>query len=344
MSRRVVTMITGALLLLGLGIGAAQLPVPYAELRPGPTLDTLGRDQNGKEIIQVTGRSERTSSGHLNLTTVTVRDGLDLLTAFRGWLDRDRSVVPREEIFPPGKTEQQVQRENTEAFTTSQSSAEFAALGELGYPAEVVVRSIPSGSPSTGKLRAGDVVQSVNGRPVKTYDDVSGVLTAVDPGATVTVGYLRAGKPGTARIRTIKAKDRKGAAIGVLLSLERKAPFDVRIGLSEDIGGPSAGLMFALGIIEKVGPDDLTGGKFIAGTGAIEMDGKVDPIGGIPLKMIAARGQGATVFLVPADNCAEAVRDPPKGLQLVKVENLHAAVAALKSIKAGQPAPACPTS
>lgn len=334
-------MITGGVLLVTFGILGTQLPVPYVALGPGPTLDTLGNDSSGKEIITVEGKAERRTTGHLNLTTVGVQDRLDLLTAFRAWVDRRASVVPREDIYPPGKTEEQVDQETTQEFTESQDSAEFAALGELGYPVQVLISDVPAGSPSTGKLRPKDELKAINGRPVRGYDDASAVLTALQPGATVTVDYLRAGKLGTAKIVTTKATGRAGAALGVVLQLERKAPFEVTIKLDESIGGPSAGLMFALGIIEKVGPEDLTGGKFIAGTGTIDGAGTVGTIGGIPLKMIAARDKGATVFLVPAGNCGEAVANPPAGLQLVRVETLHGAVEALRSVKAGRPAPAC---
>src|SRR4051794_37622020 len=109
MNRRGATMITGGVLLLVLGIAVTQLPVPYVELGPGPTLDTLGPDQAGKDIIKVSGKAPRTTDGHLNLTTVSVRDRLDLFTAFKGWYDGKRSVVPRREIFPAGKSEQEVQ-------------------------------------------------------------------------------------------------------------------------------------------------------------------------------------------------------------------------------------------
>jgi PDZ domain-containing protein len=341
MSRRVATMITAAVLLLTLAIAGSRLSVPYVALGPGPTLDTLGNDTGGKEIIQVTGRDERRATGHLNLTTVGVRDQLSFFTAFQAWLDRRSSVVPREEIYPPGKSEQQVDQETTQQFVDSQDSAEFAALGELGYPQQVVISSVPKGSPSTGKLAEKDVLTSVQGRPVHGYDDVSGVLSALSPGTEVTVGYERAGKPGTARIVTTKPADRKGAAIGVVLTLQRKAPFEVKIQLDESIGGPSAGLMFALGILEKVGPDELTGGKFIAGTGTMEQDGSVGPIGGIQLKMIGARDKGAVVFLVPKDNCTEALAQPPAGLRLIKVGSLHEAVQSLKALEAGQPVPSC---
>jgi len=341
MSRRVVTMITGGALLLVLSVASVRLPVPYVALGPGPTFDTLGTDENGKEIIGIDGRTERRSTGHLNLTTVSVRDRLDLLTAFRGWVDPRVSVVPREEIYPPGQSEQEVDKVSSEQFAESQSSAEFVALGELGYPQQVVIQAVPTGSPSAGRLAPKDVVVSVDGRPVRGYNDVSGLLAGLRPGTTVAVGYLRGGKPGTAHVVTRGASDRKGAALGIVLTLQRKAPFTVTIGLSESIGGPSAGLMFALGILEKVGQEELTGGRFIAGTGTIDFAGKVGPIGGIQLKMIAAREQGATVFLVPKDNCADALQRPPAGLQMVKVETLEGALDALREIREGRPTPTC---
>jgi len=341
MSRRVVTFLTGGLLLFALLLASVRLPVPYVALGPGPTYDTLGTDEAGKKIIGIDGRAERRTSGHLNLTTVSVRERLDLLAAFRGWVDPRISVVPREEIYPPGQSVQDVDKASTEQFAESQSSAEFVALGELGYPQQVVIQAVPDKSPSAGKLAPKDVLVAVAGRPVRGYGDVSGVLTGRQPGATVAVGYLRDGKRGTARVVTGKASDRKGAALGIVLTLQRKVPFTVKIGLSENIGGPSAGLMFALGILAKLGADDLTGGRFIAGTGTIDFSGKVGPIGGIQLKMISAREHGATVFLVPKGNCSDALQRPPAGLALVKVETLHGALDALQAVRAGRSAPTC---
>jgi Lon-like protease len=344
MSRRVVTLVTGAVLLLALLVGGSQLPVPYAELGPGPTLDTLGVDQSGQEIIQLTGRTEDETSGHLNLTTVSVRDRLDLLGALRGWLDPERSVVPREEIFPPGQTQQQTDEKNTRDFVTSQNSAELAALAYL-HQTEVVISAVEADSPSAGKLAEKDVLTAVQGREVGTIAELGEVLGSVSPGTTVTVAFERAGRAATAQVTTAKGTDEDGkprAVLGVGVTLQSTAPYKVKIALDDRIGGPSAGLMFALGILDKLGPEDLTGGKFIAGTGTIDVSGDVGPIGGIPLKLIAARHKGATVFLVPSGNCAEATRRPPSGLQLVKVDTLSGAVDALEALQAGKPVPACP--
>src|SRR5262249_3012991 len=155
-------------------------------------------------------------------------------------------------------------------------------------------------------LAVGDTIDSVNGQPIKNTDTLLKILGQIKPGTKVTVGYTRDGKPATGTITTTKAKKGDGSAPGVEVVFEPVAPFDVKISLA-NIGGPSAGLMFALGIIQKAGPDiNLTGGKFIAGTGTIDPQGDVGPIGGIPLKMVGAKRAGATIFLVPAGNCAEA--------------------------------------
>jgi Lon-like protease len=346
MSRRVVTMITGVVLLLALAVGGFILPVPYAELGPGPTLDTLGVDQGGNEIIRLTGHPEHKTSGHLNLTTVSVRDRLDLLEALRGWLDPQRAVVPRDEIFPPGQTEQQTNERNTRDFVASQNSAELAALAYL-HLTKVTISSVEAGSPSYRKLTAKDTLTAVHGRKVGNVAELSAVLRETTPGTTVRVDYVRAGRPGSTEVTTASGKDSSGrtrAMLGITVELQSTAPFKVKIALDDRIGGPSAGLMFALGILEKLGPGDLTGGRFIAGTGQIDVSGEVVPIGGIPLKLIAAKAKGATVFLVPAGNCAEAARRPPAGLQLVRVDSLGGAVNALGAIKSGRPAPACSTS
>jgi PDZ domain-containing protein len=344
MSRRVLTLITGAVLLLALLVGGSQLPVPYAELGPGPTLDTLGVDQTGQQIIRVKGDKEPAkTTGHLNLTTVSVRDGLDLLGAMRGWLDPERAVVPREEIFPPGQTQQQTDQKNTQDFVTSQNSAELAALAYLDKT-KVVVSQVPADSPSHGRLAAKDTITKVQGTAVGDVADLGKVLGATTPGTTVTVDYVRAGKPGRATVTTAKGTDENGksrAVLGVGVTLESTAPFAVKIALDNQIGGPSAGLMFALGILDKLGPVDLTGGRFIAGTGTIDVSGVVGPIGGIPLKLIAAKDKGATAFLVPSGNCAEASRRPPAGLTLIKVDSLSGAVTALEELRSGKPTPRC---
>ena len=149
---------------------------------------------------------------------------------------------------------------------------------------------------------------------------------------------LRHGQDKQVRLTTADAAGQP--EIGVELVESYVFPFPVTITVG-DIGGPSAGLMFALGIIDKLTPMNLTGGKFIAGTGEIEASGQVDPIGGIQQKMVAAREAGATIFLTPTANCPDTKGAVPAGLQLVRVSTLSQAVNDLEAIKAGHQVPSC---
>ncbi len=334
MTRRGATLLVGAVLLTIFGLTIATLPVPYVILGPGPTVNTVGA-LHGKRVITVTGRPVSTSAGHLNLTTVSVEDRIDLISGLRAWLDRRYAVVPREEIFPPGKTEKQVDKENVADFKTSQDSAEVAALAEL-HALQVRVAEVVAGAAAGGKLAAGDVITGVNGAPIMTAAELTTRIRARHPGDSIAVRYVRKGQPATVTIRAGAAKDdAKKAALGIKITQEPTPPLHIAFDI-KDIGGPSAGLMFSLGIIDLLTPADLTGGKFIAGTGTIDDLGKVGPIGGIHQKLVAARAAGAAVFLTPAGNCAEARLLIPAGLRLVKVTSLHEALGSLAVIRSGQ--------
>ncbi|ROT32227.1 PDZ domain-containing protein [Micromonospora sp. HM5-17] len=338
MRRRGVTVLLGAVITALLSLGVLAAPIPYVVLGPGPTVDTLGR-QDDKEVIQVSGRETSTSAGQLRLTTVGVQPDVKLLTAIAGWLSSDEAVVPYELIYPPGETQQEVERRNAEDFAASQTSAETAALRELGYPVQVVVKNVVAGGASEGILKAGDIITSVDDKPVPTAGTLTRLVQAQPAGTALTIGYTRDGAPATATIVT-RATDGGPPRIGVEVEQRQPHPFDLKIDLG-NIGGPSAGLMFALGIIDKLTAEDLTGGRIIAGTGTINDEGEVGPIGGIPQKLVGAKRAGATYFLVPADNCAEAVRNAQPGLPMARVATLQDALAALATIRAGGEPPHC---
>ncbi|MBA3798990.1 MAG: PDZ domain-containing protein [Actinomycetota bacterium] len=340
MSRRLGTLLVGAALLLTLGGLGALLPVPYVALTPGPTYDTLGDGPSGNPIITVTGTETNDTSGLLSLTTVAVYDHIDFFTAIRGWFDDEVAIVPREEIYPPDRTDEEVDEANRADFLNSQQSAEQAALEELGYPVKVVVQELSADSPSRGRLRAADAIESIDGTPTPDLEALSEVLTGIDPGTTVDVVRTRLGEESTVRVTTGEAADRAGSVLGVVVSDARSAPFDVEIRVDE-VGGPSAGLMLALGILDLIGDVDLTGGDQIAGTGTIDNEGAVGPIGGIRLKMIAADDLDAAVFLVPAGNCAEALLQVPEGLVLARVATLDDALDALDDVRDGGAPPSC---
>jgi PDZ domain-containing protein len=330
-------MVASGLLALALGITAASLPVPYVVESPGPTFNTLAND-NGKPVISVTGRETFPAKGNLDLTTVYVDGGpngpVSVFEAFSAWLDKSKAVYPEELIFPTGVTKEESQQESAVAMTTSQENATASALKELDIPFEQKLRvaDLADQSASAGKLQAGDVFSTVNGKPVTSLSVVQEELAA-GKGKPATVVVTRDGSQVTESI-TPKENAAGKFILGVLLQYEFKFPFDVKISL-EKVGGPSAGMMFALGIIDTVTPGDLTGGKHIAGTGTITPDGVVGSIGGIGQKMYGARAHGAEVFLAPAANCGEVVGHIPDGLQVVKVENLAEAREAVAVIGSG---------
>lgn len=339
-TRRMAVLSVGVVLLVVFGVLGAAVPVPYVAQVPGPTFDTLGEIE-GEPIISVEGRERNETEGELTLTTVGVsRAGLSLVEAVQGWFDDEVSVVPEETVYPPGRSEQETRDANRQAFLTSEEAAEAAALAELGYPVKVVVRGLSDDSPAEGELQEGDVIESVEGRPTPDLAALDAVLSSIPGGTAVEVGYTRLGEPGTARVTTGTAEDGEGSVLGVLVREQPAAPFDVDIAV-EDVGGPSAGLMLSLGILDLVGETDLTGGATVAGTGTIDATGEVGPIGGIQLKMIAATEIGAELFLVPADNCAEARAAPQPGLTLARVSTLDDALAALEDLRAGETPPGC---
>jgi Lon-like protease len=205
---------------------------------------------------------------------------------------------------------------------------------------KVVVQGLAEDSPSEGALEEGDALEAVDGVPTPDADTLDGVLESIPGGSTVTVSYTRLGQPGTATVTTRPAEERAGSLLGITILEQPYAPFDIDIQV-EDVGGPSAGLMLTLGILDLVGEDDLTGGAVVAGTGTIDGEGRVGPIGGIALKMVAARDIGAEMFLVPARNCAEAAAAPDPGFPLAKVATLDDALKALSDLEAGRTPVGC---
>ncbi|WP_055600424.1 S16 family serine protease [Streptomyces aureus] len=236
-------------------------PLPYAIAQPGTTADVLGKDK-GREVITITGAPVRPSEGQLRMTTIVATGpstDVDLGDVADAWFRTDRAVLPRDSVYPPGKSDAEVEKHNLGQMKESQDAATLAALDYLDEDPEKV---------------------------------------------------------------------------------------KVNLHLA-DIGGPSAGLLFSLGIVEKLDGDgaggDLTGDRIVAGTGTIDADGTVGAVGGVSLKTQAAARDGATVFLVPKAECSDAQAELPKGMRLIPVTALSDAVASLKALEQGQESkvPAC---
>ncbi len=343
MSRRSATLLVAAAGVL-IAIAVAVLaPVPYVALTPGPTLNTLGT-LSGKPLIQIKNHLVYPTKGNLNMVTVSFLGGpgtkFNIFAALHAWLSPHDAVVPESEIFTPGQSSQQVAKQDTEEMANSQQTATAAALCQLGIAFKTVdtIQATVKGMPAASVLRPGDVIVAVGGTPVTCRADAGTLIKARKPGAPVELTILRQGR--TQQVRLVTADAAGVPEIGVEIVESFVFPFSVTISVG-DIGGPSAGLMFALGIIDKITPDNLAGGRFIAGTGEIEADGTVDPIGGIQQKMAGARAAGATIFLTPAANCPDTAGAVPAGMRLIKVSSLAGAIADLNALKAGRPVPAC---
>jgi PDZ domain-containing protein len=348
MSRRGLTFLVAGLLTAALGLLATVLPVPYVVLVPGPVTDTLGSKPAGDgPLVSVRGaRTYDVGDGHLYLTTVGVLPGScddhpTLWQAVQAWFDDTEAVQPHQVICPPDKSSDDVERENEQDMELSQRDAITAALFELGrkpVSQEIIVKSVVSGTPAAKVLQAGDVLVRVDGRDVVSADQLREAVGEHEPGDTLDLTIRRDGVTTDETVRTVDAGDGTGRTL-IGVDLDRRATFrGVRVKVGVDparVGGPSAGLAFALAIVDRLTAGELTGGRTIASTGTIDGYGAVGAIGGIQQKIAGAVDQGATVFLVPAENCADAKDVAPSSLTLVRVTTLHSAVTALEALSDG---------
>lgn len=335
---------TMTLLLAGLAFvlltaGMTMLPVPYAVANPGPVSNTLG-SHDGTALISISGKEVYPTEGALDLTTVRIYGGpgsdVTPLRMVTSWLDPSRTVVPEEALFPPEQTAAEVSEENRLEMVSSQEAATAAALRTLGYQVteELKVAGFAADAVSKGALAQGDALLSVNGVKLADADSLRGQLQKVPPGQKAAIEVRRDGKQLTVSVPT--AKSSTGTTVlGIFVGVSHQFPFQVKIQI-ENVGGSSAGMMFALGIIDKLTPGSLTKGATVAGTGTIDDDGEVGPIGFIHQKMVGARASGAKFFLAPSSNCNEVVGNIPDGLSVISVSTLAQARAALEQISAGK--------
>lgn len=352
-SRRAIVGIWAFVVAVGALLGMSLLPSPYVIERPGPVYNTIGEvtnaDGDSVPLISVSGADTFPTSGALDLLTVQVigtperpNTWLDIATA---WFDGSKAVVPIEQIYPSGQTSDQRNQENTLLMTDSQMDATAAALVHLGYDVapQVTVSSVVDGSAADGVLQAGDVIVAANGTAISDATTLRSVIQDA-AGAQVSIDIRRAGSELTVPLTPQAATgDAAGTwQIGVVLQASYSFPFDVSFAL-DNVGGPSAGMMFALGIIDTLTPGELNGGRQIAGTGTITADGTVGPIGGIRQKMWGAKGAGAEYFLAPNANCSEVSGHVPQGLRVFSVSTLDDALTALDAISSGGDLDALPT-
>lgn len=353
----------GGILVGLLILAAGSLPAPYVVTSPGPTFDLKHHDGE-PEIIAISGQDPTTGSaialdedepanpGQLHMVTISEIGGPGTYLTFfdlaRYWLDGVSQIDNYSDVYPVELTAEEVEEFAQAQMTSSHSTASVAALEELGWsvPAKVTIIDAVPETDAVGKVKEGDELVSVTTPDgvEHTIDTASGVFALMGtqaPDTTLKVTVRRDGKLVTEEIVSGESPDGYGSKLGIYLNTDIQMPLDVQVHL-EEVGGPSAGMMFALSIIDRLTPGDLTGGARIAGTGALGYDGRVQPIGGLPQKIEGAKRSGVEWFLAPASNCDE-LTEPPTGINVVRVEDLKEARAALDAIAEGQTEslPAC---
>jgi Lon-like protease len=334
--RQRVIAVVGVVALIGLVFALNFYRLPVVALSPGPMEDVLAR-------LKVEGSRVYDSEGKLYLTSVGIDDNVRFYEALLDMANRDVQLVPRAQLYPEEQDSAEIDKENVALMDRSKETATVVALRQVGYkiePSGVEVTEVVAGAPADGKLRAGDEILAADGHLVDSTDEVRKAITGHKPGERVAFRVERGKGEKNVSVEVQEVEDQP--RVGVLLrDLFPDLPVKVSIQTQNNIGGPSAGLMFTLSIIDKLTSEDLTGGRRIAGTGEIALDGSVLPVGGVGEKLIAVHRLGVTTFLIPAENCAGVKGQVPDGLRLVKVSKVDDALRFLRDPKAAAAAPGC---
>jgi Lon-like protease len=333
------------LLFLGV-VGTVALglaPAPYVIEQPGPVYDVLGKastDAKAKPVIQIpASQTTYPTTGVIDMLTVYV-DGTpqkpnNWISIATSWFDPTRSIIPMDAVYAPGSTDKQNDEQDRIEMSTSQQEAQAAAFTALGkeYTTTVLVGQVVKGTPADGVLKAGDAIRTAGGVPIRDLTQLQTAIRSHGTGTPLTIGITRDGVEQDVAVTPAISADTKKPAVGILTGEKYTFPYTIDFGL-ENVGGPSAGTMLALGIYDKLTPGDLTGGAHLAGTGTIDAAGDVGAIGGIRQKMYGAKDAGADWFFAPASNCDEVVGHVPAGLHVVKVSTFDQVLDATKAIAA----------
>jgi PDZ domain-containing protein len=288
-------------------------------------------------LVEVEGEKPPKDGGGIYFVAVDVRKASLLERLFPGIHD-GATLVPGDQLLPPGVSESQRRQGELRAMTRSQQIAAAVALRRLGYKVRtegvgVLVSGFVTGSPAIGKLQPGDVIVGVDGRPVRNRAELLKLVQAHEPGDELRVDVRRGTDRKTVTVKTTSdPRDPKRAVLGVFVdpAVTVKLPLDVKIDLG-NVGGPSAGLAFALDLYEELG-HDIDHGLKVAATGEIELDGTVAPVGGVKQKTIGVRRSGVDVFLVPAGENAREARKYAHGLRIIPVKSFQQALQKLATL------------
>jgi len=325
--------------LLALGIALALIAVGAAWLYPADSYLLLpDRAKPLADLVKVEGEKPH-PPGEILYVDVIVRQASVLEELLPFTRPDGADLVPKNAIVPPGSNYQERRRQNLRQMDRSQKIAAAVALRQLGYkvvakPEGALIVDVGPGSPADGKIEATDVIVGVDGEPVKTPQDLRRLIAKHKPGETVKLSVRAGGATRNVEVGTIESPAEKGRPI-IGVQVEQSAaislPLDVKIDLG-GVGGPSAGLAFALDIAEEL-RGNVDRGLKVAATGELELDGQVAPIGGVKQKVIGAKRSGADVFLVPAGDNAEEARRHAGDLRVIPVESFRQALRALATLR-----------
>jgi len=315
------------LLLPAAGISGQLVTLPYDSIGPGSARDVTG-------LVTVKDHPSYPPRGRIMYTTVSVRERVNAFEALAGWLDPATDVVPEQKVrgdIPPDE----YRKRNVEAMADSKTTAQVVALRHLGFTdlgAGAEVQSVEEGLPASGLLQPHDVIVAIDGKPVAAAADAVAAIRARKPGDTVQLRLVRGDAPAVDVTARLAAGDDGRPLLGVRMDDKVKLPFDITIESGRVIG-PSAGLAYALQVLEVLTPGELTGGMSVAATGELRHDGVIGPIGGVAQKAVTVERAGATVFLVPKENMAEAEGAAGEGLQVHPVGSFGEALQVLGSLQ-----------
>jgi Lon-like protease len=334
--RQRVTATVGLLALIALVFALNFYRMPVVALSPGPMEDVLAR-------LKVEGSRVYDSEGKLYLTSVGIDDNVRFYEALLDMANRDVQLLPRAQLYPAEQSTTEIDKENAALMDRSKETATVVALRRVGYriePSGVEVTQVVSGAPADGRLLAGDRILQADGHAVASIEQVRKAISRHPAGGRVA---FRVDRGRTRKDVSVPVEEADNQPrVGILLrDVFPELPVKVSIRTQNNIGGPSAGLMFTLSIIDKLTPGDLTGGRRIAGTGEIALDGSVLPVGGVGEKLIAVHRLGVTTFFIPAGNCASVRGQVPDGVRLVKVSTIDDALRFLRDPKVAATAPGC---
>lgn len=331
------------------------MPTAYLYQSPGPALSVT--ELEGEQVIQLTNTDATTypSDTDLLLTTVSTygnpEESVLGAAAVQAYLDNDKDLLPVRFVYGPDVTTQEARSSSAAMMDASQTDAVLAGYGLAGIeiPVTLTIVGFAEGSNAEGKLRTDDTLvalQEPGGDRFEpaTFPQLREYLATVDGGAELTVTVMRGDAQREATFATIPAMDgREGSLLGISV-ISEPAPESPGADISlENIGGPSAGQMFALEIYDQLTEGSIGGDNIIAGTGTVSSDGDIGPIGGISHKLVGAESVGADYFLAPVENCDEVIGDEVDGLRVIAVDTLDDSLAALNAIKSGDTAdlPSC---